>query len=191
MIKVNNVYAIYTSIDGKINLITKNNNLFITDCNEEIDEFNKKYIKNNINIDSINLKQCYTFSKKNKDCLEISILFVDIVNYKDIDNKDFNFIPFDKLDLNNKYINKSLEYLKLYLKFYSSIKRLYPNEFILPEIQKLYEDLLGKKYDRRNFRKKLMQLDIIEDLNKLSDNKLGRPAKLYKFKELDIDKILL
>ena len=171
MIKVNNVYAIYTSIDGKINLITKNNNLFITDCNEEIDEFNKKYIKNNINIDSINLKQCYTFSKKNKDCLEISILFVDIVNYKDI--------------------NKSLEYLKLYLKFYSSIKRLYPNEFILPEIQKLYEDLLGKKYDRRNFRKKLMQLDIIEDLNKLSDNKLGRPAKLYKFKELDIDKILL
>ncbi len=191
MIKVNNVYAIYTSIDGKINLITKNNNLFITDCNEEIDEFNKKYIKNNINIDSINLKQCYTFSKKNKDCLEISILFVDIVNYKDINNKDFNFIPFDKLDLNNKYINKSLEYLKLYLKFYSSIKRLYPNEFILPEIQKLYEDLLGKKYDRRNFRKKLMQLDIIEDLNKLSDNKLGRPAKLYKFKELDIDKILL
>lgn len=191
MIKVNNVYAIYTSIDGKINLITKNNNLFITDCSEEIDEFNKKYIKNNINIDSINLKQCYTFSKKNKDCLEISILFVDIVNYKDIDNKDFNFIPFDKLDLNNKYINKSLEYLKLYLKFYSSIKRLYPNEFILPEIQKLYEDLLGKKYDRRNFRKKLMQLDIIEDLNKLSDSKLGRPAKLYKFKELDIDKILL
>ena len=104
MIKVNNVYAIYTSIDGKINLITKNNNLFITDCNEEIDEFNKKYIKNNINIDSINLKQCYTFSKKNKDCLEISILFVDIVNYKDINNKDFNFIPFDKLDLNTKII---------------------------------------------------------------------------------------
>ena len=59
------------------------------------------------------------------------------------------------------YIGKSIEYLKKELVLNSTIKKLYPNEFSLPDIQKLYEDLLGKKYDRRNFRKKLIKLNII------------------------------
>ena len=67
---------------------------------------------------------------------------------------------------------------------------IYPEEFALPEIQKIYEHLLDKKYDRRNFRKKLIKLDVIEDLNKISENKKGRPAKLYRFKDITEDKIL-
>ena len=70
------------------------------------------------------------------------------------------------------------------------MKRLYPNEFVLPEIQKIYEQLLEKNFDRRNFRKKLIKLDVIEDLDKISTGKNGRPAKLYKFKEIKENKIL-
>ena len=99
-------------------------------------------------------------------------------------------IELDKFDKNNIYINKSIEYLKKYLTLNSTIKKLYPNEFILPEIQKIYEDLLDKKYDTRTFRKKLIKLDVIEDLDKINSSKNGRPAKLYRFKEIKEDKVL-
>ena len=83
-----------------------------------------------------------------------------------------------------------MEYLRKNLVLNSTIKKLYPKEFVLPEIQKIYENLLNKKYDRRNFRKRLIKMDIIEDLNKMSLNKKGRPAKLYRFKDITEDKIL-
>ena len=116
---------------------------------------------------------------------------MDIINIDNIKlNNHFNFIELERLDKGNIYISKSIEYLKKELILNSTIKRLYPNEFVLPEIQKIYEDLLGKKYDRRNFRKKLIKLDVIEDIDKISSSKTGRPAKLYKFKEIKEDKIL-
>lgn len=187
---VKNIINIFTIIDGKINLLVYNNDLIKIDCLEDLDIVNKNYISNNIDIKDLNLKQCYTFSKKD-DNLELIILYVDIVNIDNIKlNNKFSFIELEKLDKENIYINKSIEYLKRELVLNSTIKRLYPNEFVLPEIQKIYEDLLDKKYDRRNFRKKLIKLDVIEDLDKISSNKTGRPAKLYKFKEIKEDKIL-
>ena len=115
---------------------------------------------------------------------------MDIVNYKKIElNDTFSFKQIDNLK-DNVFVQKSIECLKKELVLNSTIKRLYPDEFVLPEIQRIYEDLLDKKYDRRNFRKKLIKLDVIEDLDKISSNKTGRPAKLYRFKEITEDKIL-
>lgn len=190
-IEVKNIINIFTIIDGKINLLVKNNNLIEIDCLDELDIINNNYIKDNIDIKDLNLKQCYTFSKKENDNLKLTILYIDIINIDNIElNDTFSFVEINKLDKNNIYINKSIECLKKEIILNSTIKRLYPGEFILPEIQKVYEELLEKKYDRRNFRKKLIKLDIIEDLDKISSNKTGRPAKLYKFKDIKEDKIL-
>lgn len=190
-IVVKNIINIFTIIDGKINLLLNNHDLIQIDCLDELDKVNDNYITNNINIKELNLKQCYIFSKKEEDKLELTIVYMDIINMNNIElNDKFSFIELDKVDKNNIYINKSIEYLKKELVLNSTIKKLYPNEFILPEIQKIYEDLLDKKYDRRNFRKKLIKLDVIEDLEKINSNKTGRPAKLYRFKDIKEDKIL-
>ena len=190
-IVVKNIINIFTIIDGKINLLINNNDLIEMDCLDDLDLVNSNYIKNNIDIQELNLKQVYTFSKKEEDKLSLTVLYVDIININNIKlNNKFKFIELDKLDKNNIYINKSIEYLKEKLILNSTIKKLYPNEFILPEIQRIYEDLLEKKYDRRNFRKKLIKLDVIEDLDKISSNRTGRPAKLYRFKEIKEDKVL-
>ena len=53
--------------------------------------------------------------------------------------------------------------------------------FTLPELQKVYEIVLEEKFDRRNFRKKLLSLGIIEDTNKYIIFEGKKPAKLYKF----------
>ena len=63
------------------------------------------------------------------------------------------------------------------------LKKIFPSDFTLPEIQKIYESILGRKFDRRNFRKKFISLGLIEDTNDYDMNGVGRPAKLYRFKE--------
>lgn len=190
-IEVKCVVNIFTIIEDKINLLVKDNkDLLMIECLDDLDLVCNNYIKDNIDIKDLNLKQYYTFSKK-RHKLEITVLYVDIINIKNIKlNSKFKFIDLDKLDNNNIYISKSIEYLKKELVLNSTIKKLYPDEFILPQIQKIYENLLGKSYDRRNFRKRLIKLDIIESLNKVSSNKNGRPAKIYKFKEIKEDKVL-
>lgn len=186
---VKSLIGIFTIVDGKIKLLMNNNDLFTVICSDNIEIENENFIKNNLNIDNLNLKQCYTFSEKKDNKLVISILYMDIVNYNNIKSNKFELISIEQID-KNIYINKLLEHLKKTLVLNSTIKKLYPNEFVLPEIQKIYEDLLNKKYDRRNFRKKLIKLDVIEDLDKIEKNIKGRPAKLYRFKDITEDKIL-
>ena len=189
-VKVKNIINIFTIIDGKIGILVKDNKLIEIECLDELDIVNSNYIKNNIDIKDLNLKQCYTISKKEEDKLNLTVIYMDIINYKNIKlNDTFSFKQIDDLK-DNMFVQKSIECLKKELVLNSTIKKLYPEEFVLPEIQRIYESLLDKKYDRRNFRKKLIKLDVIEDLDKISSNKTGRPAKLYRFKEIKEDKIL-
>ena len=186
---VKSLIGIFTVVEGKIYLLMEGNNLFNITCNDNVELENQRFIENNLNIENLDLKQCYTFSEKEDDKLVISILYSDIVNYNSIKLNNFVLMPIDEVN-KDIYINKLIECLKKDLVLNSTIKKLYPEEFVLPEIQKIYEELLEKKYDRRNFRKKLIKLDVIEDLNKISENKKGRPAKLYRFKDITEDKIL-
>lgn len=186
-----NIINIFTIIEGKIHLLLKDNQLIELECNDEINVVNNNYIKNNFNIKDLDLKQLYTFSDKIGNKLNINILFVDIVNHNNIELTDnLSLIPLSKLNIKQEYLDKCLEFLKKELVLNSTIKKLYPNEFSLPEIQKIYEDILDKKYDRRNFRKRLIKLDVIEVLDKMSSSKSGRPAKLYRFKDIVEDKSL-
>ena len=186
---VKSLIGIFTIIDGKINLIMDGNNLFTISCDDVVEFKNEEFINNNLNIEGLDLKQCYTFSEKDDNKLIVSVLYSDIVNFESIKSNNFVLMPIENVN-KDIYIDKLIECLKKDLVLNSTIKKLYSGEFVLPEIQKIYEDLLNKKYDRRNFRKRLIKLDVIEDLNKMSENKIGRPAKLYRFKDITEDKIL-
>ena len=63
------------------------------------------------------------------------------------------------------------------------IKQIFPKTFRISELQDIYEQLLNEKFDRRNFRKKIVKLNIIEETGEIDELTNGRPAKLYKFKE--------
>lgn len=189
-IKLQSLIGIFTIIDGDIKLLIKDSDLISIPCLDVVDLENKRYITENLFIENLDLRQCYTFTEKINNELLVSILYTDIVNYSSIKSNNFKYVSINKLT-KNIYIDKLIEYLKKYLVLSSTIKKLYPDEFILPDIQKVYENLFEKKYDRRNFRKRLIKLDIIEDINKISETKKGRPAKLYKFKNITEDKLLI
>ena len=59
----------------------------------------------------------------------------------------------------------------------------FPNDFTLPELQKFYETVLGKKMDRRNFYKKFVSQDLVVDTGVKTTGSSGRPGVLYRFNE--------
>lgn len=60
---------------------------------------------------------------------------------------------------------------------------LLPNEFTLSELQHAYELILGEAIDKRNFRRKILTADIIEETGRKKKEGEGRPAKLYRYRE--------
>ncbi len=55
-----------------------------------------------------------------------------------------------------------------------------PAEFTIPELQKLYEAILGRPVDRGNFRKRILKLDIIAKTGEVKGNTGQRPPELYR-----------
>ena len=60
---------------------------------------------------------------------------------------------------------------------------LLPLKFTLSELQALYEALLGFKFEKPNFRKKILGMNLLTPLDEVQENVWHRPAKLYKFDE--------
>lgn len=97
---------------------------------------------------------------------------------------NINSIPKTIYD-NGIIIEKSVNKLKKELLNTKMLKIFFPSDFTLPELQKLFEQILNKQLDRRNFRKKILKLDIIEDTMEKNISMTGRPAKLYRFKDIE------
>ena len=59
---------------------------------------------------------------------------------------------------------------------------LLPDSFTLSELQRVYEIILGRPLDKRNFRKKISSLDLVEPTGDERRDGAHRPAKLYHFR---------
>lgn len=62
-------------------------------------------------------------------------------------------------------------------------RELLPKKFTLKELQDLYESILGQQFDRRNFRKKILLMDLIEETGEKKSGVKGGP-ELYTLKAL-------
>ncbi len=66
------------------------------------------------------------------------------------------------------------------------VHELLPKEFTLTQMQKLYEAILGKRQDTRNFRRKINNLKILIDTGKSDDEAPHRAPKLFTFDKSNI-----
>lgn len=82
-----------------------------------------------------------------------------------------------------KILKVARENLKKLITSSNVLKGLFLNGFTLPELQKTYEAILEKKFDRRNFRKKILSLGLIKDANTTEIFEGKKPAKKYIFNE--------
>jgi hypothetical protein len=84
---------------------------------------------------------------------------------------------FDHKDI----ISEALKALQIHIYHYPVGYELLPEKFTLPEIHNLYETILGKALDSRNFARKLMATGIVKKLNERRSIGAHRSPFLYKF----------
>lgn len=149
-------------------------------------------LKGGINPSNVYLEQLYTFGQnmdRDTRIRTISIVYYGLINSESInfDKKGmFDWYPvydLPKLAFDHKNIIEfAVERMRTKLWQADIAFQLMPKEFTLTELQKVYESILGKEIDKRNFRKKLFELDILKDLKKKQMEGAHRPAEIYSFK---------
>lgn len=145
---------------------------------------------------NVYIEQCYTFSdlERDPDGRVLATSFIGLVDSKSVEIKreerpDFETAWFSidelpKLGYDHEVIiSRNIDSLKKKIINSNVLKGLFPSDFTLPELQHVYEQILGRELDRRNFRKKFISLDLIEDTMEKNVGFNGRPAKLYRFKD--------
>ncbi|MDE1874941.1 MAG: NUDIX hydrolase [Patescibacteria group bacterium] len=82
----------------------------------------------------------------------------------------------------NNIIGYAVERLRSKLEYTNAAYSLLPKSFTLTELQKIYEAIVNRDLDKRNFRKKFKELGLIEPTGSKSKGGRRRPAELYRFK---------
>ena len=82
---------------------------------------------------------------------------------------------------NRRVLDYALERLRNKLEYTNVAYSLLPGRFTLSELQRVYESIVGRKLDKRNFRKRMLSREIIEPTAEHQAEGAGRPALLYRF----------
>lgn len=117
---------------------------------------------------------CGFFSLVNTN--EVSVSYIP-KHAKWCDIKEVGELAFDHNDI----LEKGLAALRLKIKHEPIAFELLPKKFTLTQLQKLYEAVLGIEIDKRNFRKKVHNVDYIVALNEKQTGVAHKPAQLFMF----------
>lgn len=89
----------------------------------------------------------------------------------------------------DRILDYAIERLRNKLEYTTVGFQLLPRAFTLTELQSVYEAILGKRLDKRNFRRKMDLLRILEPLPELRRTGLRRPARLFRFSAGKFEKL--
>lgn len=203
--------SIFTIVDGefKILLIRKKTEPYkgywvlpndVIEKDTTLEETIEECVVTKLGLKNLEYEQCKVFSRIDRNPTKriIGISFVSIVDSRTTNeielSESLDWFDVDKLPKigydHSEIIDASIDLIKNKMKRSTTLKKMFPSDFTLPEIQRMYEQVLGYELDRRNFRKKFIKADLIEETGDKNIAVNGRPAKLYQFKEEIEDKLL-
>jgi len=183
----NVVSLLLVSVDnGMIKLLLEKDNNWVVPNTAIKDDFEsslKKIYFDKLGFNNINCKQVHTIYLNNT----LVTNYIGLIDNNSIKRRSENlnvetkWFRIDQVPMVDKeIINDDIDYLKYLLMFEENVKLLYPETFTLPELKKVYDKLYGIDIDRRNFRKKLVNQNIVVETDEISKLEVGRPAKLYR-----------
>ena len=153
--------------------------------NESAEEGAERILQKETNLSGVFMEQLFTFTKTDRDPRDrvISISYFALVKLSDFvakagkDETSAEWFAVDELPTlafdHEKIIRTA---------FYQPIGfELLPEKFTLSQLQHLYEVILEIKVDKRNFRRKILQMEILIDTDQKELNVAHKAAKLYKF----------
>ncbi|MHC4840076.1 MAG: NUDIX hydrolase [Planctomycetota bacterium] len=169
---------------------------------ESCDAAAKRELAEETGLKRVYFEQLYTFSGIKRDPRErvISVAYYSLVNLHDhkvrastdaekADWFDVNKLP--KLAFDHKEIFATAKQrLQGKVRYVPIGFELLPRKFTLTQLQKLYEKILERPLDKRNFRKKVLAMGILEDTGESQKDVAHRAARLYRFNKPEYNRLL-
>ncbi|HVB04277.1 MAG TPA: NUDIX domain-containing protein [Chitinophagaceae bacterium] len=163
----------------------------IVHTDENLEDAAYRVLLNRTGLQDVYLEQVHTFGKvcRHPAGRVVTIAYYSLINIqhstiRNMDN-ELHWHPVKKVKQmafdHREILDACYQRLQEKLKEHPVGFNLLPKKFSLRELQNLYEAILDVKLDRRNFRKKIMSMGLLIDLNEMEDDVPHRPAKLYKF----------
>lgn len=161
--------------------------------NESLDKAAYRILKSRTGLSNVYLEQVHTFGKPDRHPAGrvVTIAYYSLVNIDKCNltkhAHELHWHPIDKirrLAFDHKLIlDTCLKHLREALLERHIAFNLLSSTFSLRQLQNVYEAVLGAELDRRNFRKKIIALDLIEDTGETESGVSHRPGKLYRWKK--------
>lgn len=168
---------------------------------ETLEDAARRELLEETGLRDIYLEQLYTFGAVERDPRErvVTVAYYALVNLKGHDVEassdarnaawfavsDLPELAFD----HERVVGVALERLRGKVRYQPIGFELLPDKFPLRSLQHLYEVILDCRLDKRNFRKKIMSMDILIELKEIEKDVAHRAAKLYRFDKAKYDRL--
>jgi len=162
---------------------------------ETLEQGARRELEEEAGLRDVFLEQLYTFGSVNRDPRErvVSVAYYALVNLFDhrvraatdatsaawFDLDDVPELAFD----HQAILRMASTRLRGKVRYEPIGFELLPREFTLTQLQRMYEKILGRTLDKRNFRKKVLSTGLLEETDELEKHVSHRAARLFRFDE--------
>ena len=160
---------------------------------ESLENCAERVLMKESNISGVYLEQLFTFGTPSRDPRErvISVAYMGLVKTADfeliagndelqIEWRDINEVQDLAFD-HQQILETAIQRIRGKIRYQPIGFELMNSKFTLPQLQQLYEAILGQTLDRRNFRKKLLSMQILKQLSEKQQNVAHKAAFYYEF----------
>ncbi len=168
---------------------------------ESLDDAAQRILFSLTGLKDIYLEQLSTYGEVERDPGErvISVAYFALLKVQDLDHEhvrrygahwcEISSCPKLIFD-HNIMVNKAMKRIRRRAKSEPIGFELLPGNFTIPQLQKLYEAIYQRKLDNRNFRKKLLGMDVLVKSDKKDKSSSKKGAFLYCFDKRKYNKLL-
>jgi len=160
--------------------------------NEGVDEAAKRILNQLTGLSDVYMEQLYTFGELDRDpgarIISVAYFALIKINASDLElvkTHGATWVPisgmpqliFDHLAM----VERALKKLQIRARTQPIGFELLPDKFTIPQLQGLYEAIYNKALDKRNFRRKLLSMDLLEKLEEKEKESSRKGAWYYRF----------
>jgi 8-oxo-dGTP diphosphatase len=168
---------------------------------ETLEEAARRELQEETGLKEIFLEQLYTFGELERDPRErvVTVGYYGLVNLKGHDVRPstdarnaawfaVNDLPELAFD-HDQILTTAHQRLRGKVQYQPIGFELLPEKFTLRQLQHLYEVILDRELDKRNFRKKVLAMEIVKETNEIEKDVAHRAARLYRFDKRKYDRL--
>jgi len=174
---------------------------FLRDTDDTLEAAAARELFEETNVCNVYLEQLYSVGDRGRDPRGrvVTVAYMALLREEELELRassnasgvawwPVNDLPDLAFD-HDKIIAYGHQRLKYKIEYSPAAFKLLPDKFTLRDLQVVYEAVLAKSVDNRNFRKKFLSTGVLQELDERTQESSSRPARLYSFSEADFEQL--